>query len=372
VSEIGIAVIGVGDIGGNHARALSQTHGARLVAVCDSDPAALERFAVSGIPGPAMTRDHREVLDRDDVDAVVICVPDDLHAPLAIEALRAGKHLFLEKPVANTLADIDILAEEAARTDRVVQIGLVYRFSNLYREMADLTRRELGGPMLMWCKELRQCFPQHHWFYRRSCTGGTLVEKDCHHFDLFNWMIGAEPVRIFATGGQHVWRRGEPVEIDCNYCPLPPEIYDDIDVVDHALVTIDYANGAKANLMLCMYLVPENLTPQGLEVGAIGRNGKVLQATRDTSLILSGGREEPLVRPIPIDPDSLDGSHIGFRTQHVEFLRAIQTGATPAADLTIGRKSVLVALAAERSIETGQPVDIASFEAESRVGVVRP
>ena len=112
------------------------------------------------------------------------------------------------------LADVRATIAEAARhADRIVQIGLVYRCSNLYREMARLAREELGGPTLMWCKELRQCFPQRHWYYERSSTGGTLVEKDCHHFDLFNWMIGDDPVRVFATGGQHVWRCGEPIEM---------------------------------------------------------------------------------------------------------------------------------------------------------------
>ncbi len=369
--DIRIGVIGLGDIGRHHVNALDECEGVRVVALCDPDPRAEENYPLTlRRSQPTRHCDHREVLARDDVDAVLVTVPGHLHVEIAVAALRAGKHLFLEKPVANTLAGADEIIEVARETRRVVQIGLVYRCSALYRTMARLAREELGGPTLMWCKELRQCFPQRHWFYSQNCTGGTLVEKDCHHFDLFNWMIGSEPTRVFATGGQHVWRRGEPVEIECSYCPLPTETYDDIDVVDHALVTVDYANGAKATLTLCMYLVPENFTPEGLEVGAIGRNGKLLQAMRDEELILCGGRGETPTRSIPIESDSVNGSHIGFRTQHTEFIRAIRTGESSAADLDVGRRSILVALAAEESIRTGRPIDLAALEAEARLQAV--
>jgi predicted dehydrogenase len=365
MSDVRVAVIGLGDIGRAHAKALDETAGAELLAVCDIDPGSEAHFPLQLTHShPARYTDWREVISHGDVDAVLVAVPDHLHREIAVAALDAGKHLFLEKPVANTLADADAIIAAARRARRAVQIGLVYRCSLLYRAMARLAREELGGPTLMWCKELRQCFPPRQWFYRQDCTGGTLVEKDCHHFDLFNWMIADEPVRVFATGGQHVWRRGEPVEIACDYSPLPPATFDDIDVVDHALVTIDYARGAKAMLILCMYLVPHNLTPEGLEVGAIGRNGQLLQATRDRELVLTGGREAPLVRPIAIATDSVEGSHIGFRRQHAEFLHSIRAGKEPAANLALGRQSILVALAAEHSIRTGQPVDVHAYDAE--------
>lgn len=367
MSDVRIAIIGVGAQGRDHAEALDQTEGACVVALCDPDPDAAKKYPVRLQRSTAdWHRDRREVLARDDVDAVLIAAPDNHHPEIAIDCLRAGKHLFLEKPVANTLAGSDAIAAAANETDRIVQIGLVYRCSNLYRRMAKICREDLGGATMMWCKELRQCFPQRYWFYEQSSTGGTMVEKDCHHFDLFNWMIGSDPLRVFATGGQHVWRRGVPVEIDCSYCPLPPATYDDIDVIDHAFVTIDYANGAKANLMLCMYLVPHNLTPEGLEVGAIGRNGLLLQANRDKTLVLTGGREEPLVRPIDVDSDSVNGAHIGFRKQHVEFIESVQTGKAPAADLAVGRASILIALAAEESIRVGRPVDLHEFQEMSK------
>lgn len=369
MTSIRTAVIGLGDIGRAHAQAVDETEGLELVAICDTDPGAEAKFPFRlHHTRPSRYSDPSEVIAHEEVDAVFVCVPDHHHEALAIAALAAGKHVFLEKPVANTLAGAGRIIAAAQRARRTVQIGLVYRCSLLYRAMAALARDELGGPSLMWCKELRQCFPQRRWFYRQACTGGTLVEKDCHHFDLFNWMIASEPVRVFATGGQHVWRCGEPVEIACDYCPLPPETYDDIDVVDHALVTVDYANGAKASLMLCMYLVPHNLMPEGLEVGAIGRNGRVLQATRDRALVLTGGTAEPLVRPIEIAADSTAGSHIGFRRQHQEFVHSVRTGKEPAANLAAGRASMLVALAAEESIRTGRPVSLAEFEAAEAAG----
>lgn len=355
-----LAIIGLGDMGSAHARGFDALPGCEVIATVDPNEQWQELSPVAwkrGAPPPHF-RDTGAMLSAVRPDACVVAVPDILHRQVSETVMEAGCDLFLEKPVSTTLEDCDAILEMAGAAGRILQIGLVYRSSNLYRRMAKLSE-EGGRPPLMWCKELRQAFPQRPWFYSQKETGGTLVEKDCHHFDLFNWMIGSEPVRVFATGGQHVWKSG--TEISCDYCPDPPRIIEQIDTVDHALVTIDYENGAKASLILCMYLRPHNVMPEGLEVGGILASGRQMIAYRDERLG-SGGLGDPLTfERIDMWSDNEGLGHIGAQEQRRDFLQSLQQRSEPFASGRVGRQSLLVALAAERSIREGAPINLLEY-----------
>jgi predicted dehydrogenase len=356
-NQIRLAVIGVGDMGWAHVRGFLQLPACRVVATVDPNPEWEQDRPLEWPDGrcPHFTS-AAEMLAAIRPDACVVAVPDNLHRSVAEQVCAAGCDLLLEKPISNTLADCDAIIKQYEQANRILQIGLVYRYSNFYRRMAELAQQPGWDARLMWCKELRQCFPQKPWFYSQQACGGTLVEKDCHHFDIFNWVIGSEPVRVFATGGQHVWKSGSL--IDCDYCPDPPRRIEHIDTVDHALVTIDYANGARASLILCMYLQPNNVMPEGLEIGAISATGRQMAAYQDQRL-MTGGLGEPWhAERIDMWSDSCNLGHIGCQQQRWEFLDCVRTRQRPMADGGVGRSALLIALAAERSIQTGQPVDI--------------
>ncbi|MEQ8821134.1 MAG: Gfo/Idh/MocA family oxidoreductase [Sumerlaeia bacterium] len=355
-----IAVIGLGDMGAAHARGFDRLDDCRVVATADRDAAAL---AIRPIEwrheAPRHYTDFRRMLADEKPDAVVIAVPDDAHREVAEACLDAGADLLLEKPISNTIGDCDAIIAKAERCGAVLQIGLVYRYSNLYRRMAELSADPAHPVRLMWCKELRQCFPQKPWFYSQAATGGTMVEKDCHHFDLFNWMIGSRPTRVWATGGQHVWKDGSI--IDCDYCPDPPLAVASIDTVDHALVTIDYENGGRASLILCMYLRPHNVMPEGLEVGAISLSGRQMIAYQDARLGV-GGLGQPLTfERMDMLADNEGIGHIGCQTQRREFLDACARRTVPTASAEVGRDALLIALAAERSLREGRPIEISEI-----------
>lgn len=106
---------------------------------------------------------------------MVISVPNYLHREVAVAFLEAGKHVFLEKPVAHTIEDCDAIIEAAEASGQVLQIGLVYRYSNLYRRMEkELENGRLGEVKLMWCKEFRDPFPPADWFYDKTKSGERL------------------------------------------------------------------------------------------------------------------------------------------------------------------------------------------------------
>lgn len=355
-----IAVIGLGDMGSSHTMGFDRLQGCDVVATVDPafDESTTHAYNWSG-PKPPHYKNHLQMLSEVKPDCCVIAVPDYLHREVSHGVLDAGCDLFLEKPISTTIEDTDAILVHAKKTNRVLQIGLVYRYSNLYRGMARLGHDPKHPVSYMWCKEFRQCFPQKPWFYSQAKTGGTIVEKDCHHFDIFNWVIASPPTRVFAMGGQHVYKSGSLV--DCSYCPDPPRVIEEIDTVDHAIVSVEYENGARAVLMLCMYLRPENVMPEGLELGAICKSGRQICAYKDERLTV-GGVGEPLQNirlDMLADNDAI--GHIGAQQQRREFLECVRTRSTPFADGVVGRNSMLVALAAEMSIMEGRAIDLKEF-----------
>jgi predicted dehydrogenase len=348
-----MAFIGVGDMGSHHCIGFDRLEGCEVRYICDMNEANVAR-TVAGLTNstPSVFKDYRELLDKEDLDAVVISVPNYKHREVAVAFLEAGKHVFLEKPVAHTIEDCDAIIEAAKKGKRTLQIGLVYRYSNLYRRMAkELENGRLGDVKLMWCKEFRDPFPPTDWFYDKSKSGGAIVEKDCHHFDIFNWMIKAKPVRVFASGGQHVMKQGESNMITNSYTHYPAKMISDVSIVDHAFITVDYDNGSKANLGLCMYLKPRNLMGEGLEIGLIGENGGQMVARNDKTIDIVGGND--LTKDhldIDVTSDSILGGHTGGQTQRIEFLQCVTEGRQPFANAEVGRNALLIALAAEKSI----------------------
>ncbi len=355
-----IAVIGFGDMGSSHARGFNLLEGCEVVATVDPslEQTRTHQFEWRGNKPPHFTS-CEAMLAEGKPDACVVAVPDYLHREVACKAMDAGCDLLLEKPIATNMEDTDAILLHAKKTNRLLQIGLVYRYSNLYRGMAKIGHEKDHPVTYMWCKEFRQCFPQRPWFYSQEKTGGTIVEKDCHHFDIFNWVINSEPVRVFASGGQHVYKSG--AEVDCSYCPDPPRVIESIDTVDHAIVTVEYANGARAALMLCMYLRPENVMPEGLEIGAISSSGRQIVAYRDERLSFGGAGQGLQNVRLDMWADNEGIGHIGSQAQRRDFIRCWQTRAEPFANGLVGRSSLIIALAAEQSIREQKPIDLKGF-----------
>ncbi|MBT2293390.1 Gfo/Idh/MocA family oxidoreductase [Paenibacillus albidus] len=353
MGKIRMGFIGVGDMGSHHCIGFDLLAECEVRYICDMNESNVKRtLAELSNSNPLICKDYRELLDKEDLDAVVISVPNYLHREVAVAFLEAGKHVFLEKPVAHTLEDCDAIIDAAEKQERILQIGLVYRYSNLYRRMAkELENGRLGDVKLMWCKEFRDPFPPADWFYDKSKSGGAIVEKDCHHFDIFNWMIGARPVRVFASGGQHVMKQGQANLIANSYSHYDPKTITESTIVDHAFITVDYDNGSKANLGLCMYLKPRNLMGEGLEIGLIGENGGQMVARNDKTIDIAGGQDSTKEHlEIDVTSDSIMGGHTGGQTQRIEFLNCILEGSQPFASAQVGRNALLIALAAEQSI----------------------
>lgn len=368
MSKINFGIIGLGDIGRGHLKCLLNCKEAHVVGLCDIEPRRLDQVGFFGIKKedirniPFFTG-YRKLLDLKNLDAVIIGVPGYLHAQIALDVLSAGKHLLLEKPLAHTLEDAKKIKSAAQKSKSVVQVGLVYRYSPFYRKMADVIRSQiLGRVELMWCKEYREPFPQMDWFYDKNKSGGAIVEKNTHHFDVFQWMIGAKAKKVSAFGGQNVIKFGEKHLIQCAYCAEPPKVIDTSSIHDNAFVNIEYENGARANLGLCLFLKPGSISPNYLEIGAIGSKGIELLSNQETGLLKIYSSEKKENQDLSMKLTGREFGHVGAMEEHVEFIECIRSGKKPVADIEIAWQSLLVALAAQKSIEEERVVYIGELE----------
>jgi predicted dehydrogenase len=193
--------------------------------VCDVETNILKKFADEakqelGYP-PAAETDFRKVLQRKEVDAVAIATPDHWHAPMAIEALRAGKHVYLEKPCSHNPAEGALLIEAQKKYGKLVQMGSQQRSSPHTIEIVDKVRNGLIGkevpvpPTLDW--ELwqgpaprapyRDNFQPYHWHWFKAYGTGETLNNGTHEVDVARWILGVDyPKRVTASGGRYAYK----------------------------------------------------------------------------------------------------------------------------------------------------------------------
>ncbi|MBN1675015.1 MAG: Gfo/Idh/MocA family oxidoreductase [Kiritimatiellae bacterium] len=365
-------LIGCGDMGQVHAMNYVQQSGlVETVAVCDINEANI-RALLKHLPDPAAVRvvtDYRALLDMDEIEAVVVSTPNDRHLEIVRDAFAAGKHVLCEKPLEVSLARSRQLVDAWRASGRILQIGLVYRYSPLFRTMAEMIRAgKIGVPLMAWCHEFRQPFPvgrTREWRYDAARSGGALVEKDCHHFDLFNWMLGAKPVRVQAMGGQLAVKGAGLglVETGVIREPYPADLVARSGIYDHAWVNVEYENGTKANLGLCFF-APDF----GLPFGVLGSEGRLTTRLVDGRLewmrydYARGAHETAVIdRQSAIHGFGQIGHSGGF-DQHVEFCRCVREERPAFCDGQVGIESLYPAFAGQLSIaEGGRVVTIAEL-----------
>ena len=309
-----LGFIGVGAMGRSHVDLFHCQSNGRAVAtaICSRNPdniAKAKEFA----PDVEVFDDESKLIQAD-VDAVVVSSPNSTHVKLAGEVIAAGKHLFLEKSCGITLAECDELERIAAGTDRVILIGHELRYSTFFRKIKELVDAgEIGRPRMVWTKEFRGAFQPKsgNWIQNRTMSGGLMVDKNCHHFDMMNWWLGAKPKRVAAFGGLAVTSVVEP----------------DLQVNDYSSVNVDYDNGAVGTLQVCMFA--RDFPNEDLEMGIVGESG-VLQTRISGIEILQWKRGKDEGEPIAHQVDAKAGvgwgGHLGFSEIHEAFLDAVLDG----------------------------------------------
>ncbi|MCC6629942.1 MAG: Gfo/Idh/MocA family oxidoreductase [Chloroflexi bacterium] len=197
---IGVAVLGLGRIGPAHARAVSQTHGATLIAIADVDDAR-RNATLAEHAGAIGLKDYRDALARDDVDAVLIALPHWLHAQAAIDAATAGKHIMIEKPMACTVAECDAMLDAARRARVRLMIGHTQHVSPVGRAVKQALAERRIGELIMGIDQWNKPYnPEARpaWMMDRARGGGMQLMDGVHLIDRMLWQVDARPVAVKA------------------------------------------------------------------------------------------------------------------------------------------------------------------------------
>jgi len=331
-----------------------------IVALCDITPEALaEGLKKCGGSTVGYNDYQRMLAEHPELDAILVIVPNFLHADFTVQALEAGKHVLVEKPMATHLADARRMIETARQRNRVLQIGLQYRYATAFHRMAELIRQgEIGDLEVVFASLFRNDWNPRSWKYTDPKTGqkiswrfltftagSSLLEDGIHDLDLINWLVGAPPRSIQALGG------------NC--------VYKDRQTIDNAQLLVEYANGVRVTFAFSIF-TPDVHDPNVrrffgskgemyLEGQGAGHNIVICRYHGQTERVFVPDRtpeEDEFWRGGPGNGDF----DIETCREHKGFVQSILTGTSPFADGDVGREAIHLSLAAEHSLRTGQIV----------------
>lgn len=221
--QVNMAVIGFGEWGREIATTLGRIPEANVAAVVDSYDVMLTR-AERAVPEASTHTDYREVLDNADITSVLIATPTHLHTQIVLDALDAGKHVYVEAPMASTIEDARTIAQAAAAApQQIFQVGLLYRFDPQYRSVFQFIRSGALGQSTMaraqWhSKESwRRASPnreremEQNWRLNPEVSLGLIGEIGMQQLDPALWFLGAHPTSVSGHGQIMLWDDGRDI-----------------------------------------------------------------------------------------------------------------------------------------------------------------
>jgi predicted dehydrogenase len=205
-----VAVVGCGLIGRRRATVAAGHRRTRCVIVADIRPDAAK--AVGAEVGARTTSDWRTAIDRPDVDIVVVATPNGLLARITLEALEAGKHVLIEKPMGRSLTEAEAMRRAAAASGRTLKVGFNHRYHPAIAEAHRRTHEgEIGRLLNLRCRYGHGGRPGYEREWRGSreqAGGGELTDQGVHVIDLLHWWAG-EPTEVYALLQTAVWPLGD-------------------------------------------------------------------------------------------------------------------------------------------------------------------
>jgi predicted dehydrogenase len=206
-----VGVIGVGNRGGFLLRQIMKVPGVQIAAICDINPENLNKAVQAAEAAghkPETFTEFRKLLDRKDIDAVVIATPVDLHKEMFVAALEVGKHLYGEKPMGLTPEDCRMVTNAAKSSKGIFQAGFQLRHDPARAaSMAHIKSGGIGKVLFLQAYRHTGDLPrQTLWYFDRTRSGDNIVEQACHIIDLMVWAAGTNPLRCFGTGGINLYK----------------------------------------------------------------------------------------------------------------------------------------------------------------------
>ena len=427
------AIVGTGARHAMFSRALSKTFAetTELVALCDCNPVRLAVAAgqVAGQSGNGIATYGADEFERMIAEqrpgTVVVTVPDALHHDYIIRAMEAGCDVVTEKPMTTDLGKLRAILDARARTGRKVTVTFNYRYTPARTQVKDILLSGAIGRVT--AVDFRWHLDRVHgadyfrrWHRYRENSGGLLVHKSTHHFDLLNWWLGDTPVSVAARGSRAFYTPAMAAELGlaghgprCRECDLPCDfrldiaadpalraiyldaeredgylrdrcVFDaDIDIEDTAQALVGYAGGASATYTLCAYAPWE-----GLEITFIGTRGELTHRHVEVHGVFGGQRDfadrdrmRTVLRVAGRAPEEIEvwqgaGDHGGADPVMLGYLFAPEAQAEDrygrGSSHVDGAWSILTGIAANESIRSGRTVDVDAFLTEAGIALPRP
>jgi myo-inositol 2-dehydrogenase / D-chiro-inositol 1-dehydrogenase len=357
--QVRYGLVGTGMMGVEHLNNLAVTPGAVVTAIADPVETSLgwARKALGDKAEGVQAFDSSAALARSGlVDAVIVASPNYTHRDVLIPLFGEGLAILCEKPLATTVEDARWVVEQAEASGRPFWTAMEYR----YMPPAEAFIREVHGGkvgrlQMLSIREHRFPFLEKvgDWNRFSRNTGGTMVEKCCHFFDLMRLIVGAEATRVYCSGA-----------MDVNHLD---ELYDGRtpDIIDNSYTTVDFANGVRAMLDLSMFA--EGAENQE-EITAVGSDARLDVLIPEGSLVFSprvGFMNPKQVerRHVHTDETALKaGSHHGSTFyEHQKFNAAVRGQGTVEVTARDGMMAVAIGAAAEISAREKRAVEMSEL-----------
>lgn len=412
---VGVGIIGAGGrgircIARNMAESCNNT-GFRVVALCDINPDNLAAsselirnyFEKNGVSTDPMTYDRPEpLINNPRVDLIVITSHSCDHKEAAVPALKSGKKVYCDKPLAHTAEDAVAIRLAERETNNPMLLGFTRRYERVWREARRLVDEGTIGDVKM--VEARLLIPYQHyfqtWHRRRKWSGGGLMDKCSHHMDVFNWFTGAPAEEVHGYGGVAVFKPDPHAPLRCSQCDRDcpwravetkeSKSQDEIlavsesaytgdtaerfrwdtcvyrpgaDDVDHTSIHFHHANGCLSTLQYAIFCPPRTDARSGDHetfeiVGDSGRMRIVRNEGRIELIGDHGARRENL--DFSDDPEFMQG-HFGADLELIREMYRFVEGTPPLINGHEGCESTRMIIAAQKSIDCGKPVALSEI-----------
>jgi len=388
MKKVNFGLIGVGNRGVyGYLKTLKEyfPEEARFIALSDSNERRLKKVSEELGGNFRFFSNYKEMLSLPEIDAVVITTPDFTHEEITIDALQAGKHVICEKPLAITAKGCNRVIQASIRAKKILQLGLVLRYSPFYQKLKKLIEKKTIGEvkiisMLDYYSGGKTYF--RRWNRFKKNTGGLLIHKGCHAFDILNWLVDSSPERVASFGGLDVFKSDPQKPLRCRDCKEKYTChgsafldsksvekakkmgYSDFDLClwnsekdthDNDTVIIEYKNKVRVNYTECLFPVRSTRY-----YSIIGDKGEI-EADSTSNQIRVYSLSSQDVVTYNIGP-SISGHGGGDKILLDDFFNCLREGKEPLANGEAGKLSVLIGLAAEKSIEEKRIIRISEIE----------
>ena len=348
MKKIKYGIIGAGTMAREHILNLSLINEAEVVALSDPHDESLKQCRKLIKTEVACFKNHLDLIKENLVDVYIISSPNFTHIKILKDVIKTKKHILVEKPLCTTAKDCLEIEKLTKDYPSVFWTAMEYRYMPpVAKFITEIHNKTIGDLKTLTIREHRFPFLKKvkDWNRFEKNTGGTLVEKCCHFFDLMRLIAKSKPINVYASGGQDV------NHLDEEYDGKKP------DIIDNAYVIVNFENGVRSLLELCMFA--ENSDMQE-ELVATGNKGKIEtsvpsnESGKISSNLRIGMRDgKTRLETIEVDKKILEAGHHHGSTyfEHLAFLNAIKNNSNPEVSLNDGLIAVAVGEAAEKSIK---------------------